>query len=183
MPVPSAERFLIFAFAAHHPEWGNNTNSDLSVAISTCRRLISLQQMSFQLGRQCTSAFPAWPRFRERAAAFPSRSDPPRSMKSYSPVVTFWLPELLLKQASTGLSTATIGRNILEVSGCFSHSTISSSCRSIMQDSCQTKMPEKWILLINQVCILYIVREEFAHLYQSITQNLHVPCAWLAKRK
>jgi len=59
VPVASAERFFLLAFAALHPKWGNNANL-FSAAFNQPpgdSQRVSFMQMLFQFASQSASAF------------------------------------------------------------------------------------------------------------------------------
>jgi hypothetical protein len=59
VPVLSAERFFLIAFAALHPEWGNNLNLSSAALYqpSSGSQRFSFMQMLFQFASQSASAF------------------------------------------------------------------------------------------------------------------------------
>jgi hypothetical protein len=94
VPVLFAER-LISAFAALHPEWGNNANSNFFLPpflkrpgdLCRCKSLTAIRQRPdtkqtlFQFWRQSASAFQTRPEVRWNAAPFRPLSPLPQKMR------------------------------------------------------------------------------------------------------
>jgi hypothetical protein len=87
VPLALAERFFLIAFAALHPEWGNNPNL-FSAALNQPpgdSLRFSFMQTLFQSARQSGSAFQIEHEHRRRAFAVRPLSGFPPSAKSFPP--------------------------------------------------------------------------------------------------